>query len=238
MQDKFDTELSEAINQELESIREAKENISSDKTDLEVPIYASNEHGDRADYERDVERIIREKFPDVELNPYRVRLVADKLLDCSNRCLAEQETTAELIKFFAEMEGPSEESGKVKFHADNEPYDPDEEDPDYEDEGPDFEDIMDEYRGRIEVIPNSDYRNLPPTFEFVTYHYFEEDDVLIDDGDMVIDDIEGTVGDALVHFDEEENDGDTVYLINGDYGLAIEIVRFHSSYENWSDWGR
>lgn len=240
LQNKFDEELSEKLNEELSNIRKAHEESSIGKKGDIPPVDEAYDvskkdilptiSSEPIDLDQ-VRKMIREEFPGEDLNEQHVTLVAQKMLDIQAQKLTIDEADAELKNFLAEMQSPSED----------EPEEEDEEDifdEDVEGDTYTYNDIMDEYKGRIEVIPLSDYRNLPPTFEFVTFHYFEDDDVLIDDGDLIVDDIEGTVGDALVHFDEEEDDGDTVYLINGDYGLAIEIVRLHSSYAGWSGWGR
>lgn len=210
LQEKFDNDLVEAINKEIESIRKTRE--------LEKDIPKDEDDSQTHKLERDaVVDLIYEQFPQVSLDSDRVDAIVEKLVECNDRGLSEEAMIEELGDFL-------DEQGFM------------DEDPEAEDEGPNFNSIMADYRGRIEVIPLSDYRNLPPTFDFVTYHYFEEDDVLIDDGDLVIDDVDATVGDALLHFDEEEDDGDTVYLINGDYGLAIEVIRLHSSYSAWNGW--
>lgn len=85
------------------------------------------------------------------------------------------------------------------------------------------------------VVTLERYQELPSYYQPVTFHYFEDDDVLIDDGDMIVEDIFATVGDALSKFGNEamemNNDADAVYVKNGKYGLAIEIVRMRGSYE-------
>lgn len=240
-QAKFDEELSEKLNEELNTIRKVHEESSVGKRKDISPVDEACDmpkedvidaiSSKPIDIDK-VKEMILEEFPDEDLNEYRVTLVVQKMLDIQSQNLTIDEADAELKNFLAEMQSPPED----------EPEEDDDEgdifDEDAEEDTYTYNDIMDEYKGRIEVIPNSDYRNLPPTFEFVTYHYFEEDDILIDDVDLIIEDIDGVVGDALVHFDEEEDDADTVYLINGDYGLAIEIVRLHSSYAEWNGWGR
>lgn len=86
------------------------------------------------------------------------------------------------------------------------------------------------------IISLKEYTELDTYLDFVTFHYYMDDDVLVDDGDMPIDDIEHVVGDALVHFGDEaatlsNGDDDAVYVVNGRMNLAIEIVRLHASYQ-------
>lgn len=239
LQKVFDKELSEAINNEIETIREMKKTSSksdqSDGDDIsheDIPTDTENvQNLPKVDIDKVLE-MIHNEFPNEDLNEYRMSLVSQKLINMQKEGLTIDEADAELKKFIKNMDSIIEDDDED--YKDNE----NDEDPDYEDEGPNFNDIMDDFRGRVEVVPYTDYRALPVTFEFVTYHYFEEDDILIDDQDMIIDDMEGTVGDALSHFGEEEDDKDVVYLFNGDYGLAIEIVRFHASYAEWNGWGR
>lgn len=88
------------------------------------------------------------------------------------------------------------------------------------------------------VISLEEYRDLPPFFDPVTYHYYAEDDVLVDDGDQIIDDITHVVGEALTKFGPEaaalaEGDEDAVYVINGNLNLAIEVVRLNQSYASY-----
>lgn len=110
----------------------------------------------------------------------------------------------------------------------------------YEFESPEL--MAEEHENRNsppEVIDFQEYSSLSAYFSFVTFHYYDEDDVLLDDGDMIVDDIERTVGlDALTSFGDlaaEMNDDDnTVYVRNGRMGLAIEIVRIHGSYAEFT----
>lgn len=99
--------------------------------------------------------------------------------------------------------------------------------------------VMEDYAKQgIQIIGPTEFGNLPPYFNVVEFKYFEEDDVLVDDGEMIVDDIQRYVGDALEHFEyHEEGESpvtDTVFVINGDMGLAIEVTRCHYSYQEWS----
>lgn len=85
-----------------------------------------------------------------------------------------------------------------------------------------------------EVISLDEYQNLSPYFSFVTFHYYEGDDTLVDDGDEFVDNIIGTIGNALDYFGDRavelSGDEDAVYVRNGRLGLAIEVVRMHASF--------
>lgn len=90
-----------------------------------------------------------------------------------------------------------------------------------------------------QIISQQDYSLLPTIFEFVELRYFQGDDVLCDENGQPIDDVNGAVGDALLHFGEEaailnvDGDEDRLYVVNGLYCIAYEIERYESSYEDW-----
>lgn len=226
MQDEFDKELSDAINEELAKIRNRRE---------ETKVSNSSEYGEEESHTEvneetieEAKRLIYDEFGDEDaLNDCRVDILANTLVDCSRRGLSQEETQKELADLMAQFESPQDD-------------DPDETYLD-EDDLIDYEEpqrVMEEWEDKPPmVIPEEDYRALPPYFDPLTFHYFEEDDVLIDDKDMIVDDVDNIVGDALIHFDENENDGDCVYVVNGPMGLAIEIVRMHVAYTDWNGWG-
>lgn len=229
LQDKFDEELSDAINEELASIRKAR---AEEKKKIEADAEAIEEVNE-VDDEKDIYQMVYDEFmtqaeeSGTPLNEYRVSLLTNCLVDSRKKGLSSEETYEAINKMMAEAESPEED---------------DEEDPDIDeetiiDDEPQL--VMEEYASNSpEVIPLQDYTALPPYFDFVTFHYFEQDDVLLDDGDMIVDDVDGVVGDGLVHFGEcDENDDDTVYVVNGRMGLAIEIVRMHAAYSEWNGWG-
>lgn len=88
------------------------------------------------------------------------------------------------------------------------------------------------------VISLDEYQDLSSYFDRVTFHYYAEDDTLVDDGDQIIDDITRFVGDALTRFGPEaaalaDGDEDAVYVVNGKLNLAIEIVRLNQSYASY-----
>lgn len=103
-------------------------------------------------------------------------------------------------------------------------------------------DILDEYRDvGPQLIPLNEYSALPPMFDFLTWTYFEEDDVLVDEKDSIVDDIEHTVGsEALCSFGEKAfdlsggTDDNAVYVVNGDMMIAVEIVRVRGSYAEYN----
>lgn len=227
MQDEVDEAVSERVNEELAKIRKTK---SEEKDDVEAHV-AENPFDEAAMYNA-ARNVIYTEFKDEGLNDYRVALLAQCLVDCQKEGLNEDETDAKIHALLAETECPTE---------DDSPYDYDEypEDEEVSDEYNEPQMIMDEWSEKPPTIVTvHDYSRLPPYFEFLTYHYFEDDDTLIDDGDELIDDIDRIVGDALVHFGEcDPKDDDTVYVVNGRMGLAIEIVRYHSAYSEWTGWG-
>lgn len=69
-------------------------------------------------------------------------------------------------------------------------------------------------------------------FDKTSISYYEEDDTLLDDGDEVIDDVDGTIGDsALSSFGEGNPSPDVVYVRNERLGTDFEVVRHHASYQ-------
>lgn len=64
-------------------------------------------------------------------------------------------------------------------------------------------------------------------FVGLTYTYFNEDDILLDEGDDVVDKPEELVGDMLSHFDDRQ---EVMYVRNNALGIDFEIIRRFSSY--------
>lgn len=88
------------------------------------------------------------------------------------------------------------------------------------------------------IISLDEYRDLPSYFDYVTFHYYVEDDTLVDDRDQIIDDVTHFVGEALTKFGPEaaalaDGDEDAVYVVNGKANLAIEVVRLNQSYASY-----
>ena len=223
MEDLVEDEVASRVNEELSRIRElASKDETNDivedteETDVEV----SREDMDQA------LNLVYQEFGG-EINTYRAHVLAKTLCECRSKGLSEEETDAKLRAMIDEFQASDNEDTE-----DGEEYiDPDEVD----EEEP--QSVMADYANQPpHVIPYSDYCNLPPYFEVLTFQYFEDDDVLIDDQEEIVDDAEGAVGDALVHFDEEE-DGDYVYVVNGQRGNAIEIIRRHQSYAEYCGMG-
>lgn len=216
LQSIIEEEIADRVNEELKKVRGAKENVCDNTSSGDI----SKEDLDKA------LMVIREEFGE-DVNDYRAHILAKTLCECEKEGLNEEETDAKinnLVNGFLNEDDPGGEPDD-----DEECFDED----DVDQENPQF--VMEEYANQPpHVIPLSDYKNLPPYFEFLTFTYFEHDDVLLDDKDMIVDDVDGTVGDALIHFDEEEEDGDCVYVLNGQLGEAIEIVRMHSSYAKFN----
>lgn len=232
MQNKIDDAVAEKVNEELKCLRRMK----NCPTDWGAPL--GEEKGTpgsldpiieqaipypryRDFYFSEAKKMIRQMFPDETVNEYRVNLVANCLVECHENSLNEEETEGKLNELFASFESPHDDYPE-------------------EDLGVSYEDnvqaVMDDYASHPpHVISIEEYESLPPSFEFLTYHYFE-DDVLIDDGDEIITDPEKVVGDALVHFGNDQHK-DIVYVVNGQYGSAIEIIRVNSTYEAWGGFG-
>jgi len=64
-------------------------------------------------------------------------------------------------------------------------------------------------------------------FVGLTYTYFNEDDILLDEGDDVVDKPEELVGDMLSQFDDRQ---EVMYVRNNALGIDFEIIRRFSSY--------
>lgn len=64
-------------------------------------------------------------------------------------------------------------------------------------------------------------------FVGLTYTYFNEDDILLDEGDDVVDKPEELVGDMLSYFDDRQ---EVMYVRNKALGIDFEIIRRFSSY--------
>lgn len=255
LQHRFDKELEDAINEEISAIRkrnkrpagEEKDESTSDRmvdgiqAGLPIVKQAARKVAESTlaaakealgvvspskEFIAHAEDLIRNEFPDESLNGYRVMTVASAMAQWMDEGLTDDEATERLNELMASFEYPTEDD-----------EDPNVDEDDIEDEDPQA--VMEEYMDKPpEIVSEHDYRRLPPYFDFVTFHYYEEDDVLTDDKDMVVDDVDRVVGDALTHFGPEaaemnDGDDDVVYVVNGDYGLAIEIERIHSSYEAW-----
>lgn len=127
------------------------------------------------------------------------------------------------------VEEPTDDE-EVELDEDGDPIDPSEVADEYWMDTPDFWDEK-----PATIVSLDEYRDLPPFFDPVTFHYYAEDDVLVDDGDQIVDDITHVVGEALTKFGPEaaalsDGDEDAVYVVNGQMSLAIEVVRFNQSY--------
>jgi hypothetical protein len=85
--------------------------------------------------------------------------------------------------------------------------------------------------GRHAYVIHLDEFRENDTYENSTYTYYEEDDVLSDERDIVIDDVEGIVGsDNLQRWGHGSNDINVVYVRNDELQLDIEILRSPGSY--------
>lgn len=131
---------------------------------------------------------------------------------------------------------PVEESADdedIEFDENGDPIDQSEVADEYWMDTPDFWDDK-----PATIISLDEYRDLPSYFDHVTFHYYTEDDILLDDRDQIVDDITHIVGEALTKFGPEaaalaEGDEDAVYVINGKMNLAIEVVRLNQSFSSY-----
>lgn len=130
---------------------------------------------------------------------------------------------------------PAEERNDedMELDKDGDPIDPSEVADEYWMDTPDFWDDK-----PATIISLDEYRDLPSYFDHVTFHYYSEDDTLVDDGDQIVDDITRFVGEALTRFGPEaaalaDGDEDAVYVVNGKMNLAIEVVRLNQSYASY-----
>lgn len=137
-------------------------------------------------------------------------------------------------KMYQKLDGDDED---VELDADGDPVDQSEVADEYWMDTPDFWDDK-----PATIISLDEYRDLPSYFDHVTFHYYAEDDTLVDDGDQIVDDITHVVGEALTKFGPEaaalaDGDEDAVYVINGKMNLAIEVVRLNQSYASYMGMG-
>lgn len=215
LQNKFEEELTKTIDEELKCIRKSREDSKTESV-------RSSKKERSIDYLRDTKDIVNGMFPNMTFNDYQWLLLKETLYQSYKE--GEEISYNELKNRFeytiASFESPPEDIPEEDL---GESY----EDSDCVDE---VQAVMDGYSNQPpRVISEDEYSSLPPYFEFLTYKYFE-DDVLLDDGEEIVDDIEGLVGDALIHFGADDN----VFVLNGNYGFAIEIIRMHTSYAAWN----
>ncbi len=113
LQDKFDEELSDAINEELASIRKAR---AEEKKKIEAdsePIEEINEDDDQPGVsEKDIYQMVYEEFmtqaeeAGMPLNEYRISLLTNCLVDSRKKGLSADETYSAINKMMAESEIP------------------------------------------------------------------------------------------------------------------------------------
>lgn len=161
----------------------------------------------------------------LSVNRYRAKIASTKTAEWQRQGLSDDEINQNLEKLYAEMEYPEEEDDEESPYLETE-----------EDEEP--QNTMSWWAEQpVTLLSEQEYVSLPPHFVFVTFRYFSGDDVLVDDEDMVVENVEETVGEALNHFGDpayQYDDDDTVYVVNGSMGIAIEIARSEGSYTEWS----
>jgi hypothetical protein len=85
--------------------------------------------------------------------------------------------------------------------------------------------------GRPYIISNGAYYEDMDHYDKLNLTYYEDDDVLTDDGEEVIIDPTSLVGDkALTSFGQESEDPEVVYVRNDKLGADYEIIRLSKSY--------
>lgn len=226
--DKIERELNDKFNEELSRIRQANIERNKKAEAEETPVVEEPNYEEQA---RDFIYALMGDEAEAEgviINADRVRDVSRVISMAVKDGCDSREISARVEEYIAGYEHPEEDlpEGVDEYEHLSDEELPQAQWDEWQEKGP-------------YVIPLAEYTALPTIFEFLTFQYFEEDDVLIDDGDMIVDDVEGTVGDALHHFGDEaaewnDCDDDTVYVVNGRMGLAIEIVRIHNSYQEWA----
>lgn len=226
-ENKIEDVISERINKELEILRKVKRS----STDITAPL---EKHGDKEDvdifydeddisYVQKVTELFDKMFPNYELNDYKRAIIENEFYNMfSNNCsISYNEVKDRFKKILTSFESPQDDIPEEDLGTSY-------------DEDYNIQAVMDEYASRPpHVISPEEFAALPPAFDIMTYKYFD-DDVLLDDGDEFITDVEKYVGDALVRFGTNLECPDSVYVLNGQYGCAIEIIRMHCAYVNWS----
>jgi len=82
------------------------------------------------------------------------------------------------------------------------------------------------------IITGEAYDNENLHYDKLSFGYYVEDDVLVDDNEDIVTGISETVGDeALVSFGDDSDDPDIVYVRNEGVSADIEIIRIEESYK-------
>jgi hypothetical protein len=107
-----------------------------------------------------------------------------------------------------------------------------EDEPVVEDDGFDYEEeIRNRTPDRPYIISHAEYFEDKDDYPQVTFTYFEEDDILVDEGESPIHDTESVVGDVnLTQFGHGSRDNNIVYIRNDVLELEFEIVRNKGNY--------
>lgn len=217
LDDKYSAIYEERLNTELNNIRSAHKAAEERRNKDSVSI-------SRKDL-KDLGVVVSDGRP-IEMSTVEYHKMCQGAMDHSDKPLYQKLDGDK-------REEPEESDEEVEVDEDGNPIDPDEVADEYWMDTPDFwEDKP------PTIISLDEYSDLPPLYENVTYHYYDEDDVLLDDGNQIIDDVTHIVGEALTKFGPEaaalaNGDEDAVYVINGRMMLAIEVVRLHQSYASY-----
>lgn len=83
----------------------------------------------------------------------------------------------------------------------------------------------------IYVISVDSFGDEYKEYDKLSISYYEDDDTLVDEKDDVIQDVQGTIGEALLCFGDQSDDPDVVYVRNERLGIDYEIILVHNSYQ-------
>ena len=81
------------------------------------------------------------------------------------------------------------------------------------------------------VISLDTFGNENPDYDKISISYYEDDDTLADEQDEIMQEVEGTIGEALLCFGDQSDDPDVVYVRNERLSIDYEVVRLHRSYQ-------
>lgn len=81
------------------------------------------------------------------------------------------------------------------------------------------------------VISMEAFSNDNPDYDKISISYYEDDDTLADEQDEIMQEVEGTIGEALLCFGDQSDDPDVVYVRNERLSIDYEVVRLHRSYQ-------
>lgn len=86
-------------------------------------------------------------------------------------------------------------------------------------------------KATIYVVSLEEFSEEMAHFDKQTLTYYEDDDVLTDEGDEQISDVDSLVGDALDRFGDGSEDPEVVYVRNVRLSTDFEVIRLSKSYK-------